>query len=80
MGSIEIKFHKHLINAIIDRFGIEANIKPLGEDHFILYTRAAINTGLIRWILNWGSDAIVLKPERLVEETRSEIRKMNGMY
>ena len=78
--SIEMKFHKHLINAIIDKFGINVDIKQVEEDYFILYTRAAINTGLIRWILNWGSDAIVLKPNKLVEEIKREIRKMDEMY
>lgn len=78
--SIEMKFHKHLINAIIDKFGINVDIKEVEEDYFILYTRAAINTGLVRWILNWGSDAMVLKPNSLVEEVKKEIKKMHEMY
>lgn len=78
--SIEIKFHKHLINAIIDRFGRKVTITQVGEDHFILKTRAAINMGLTRWVLNWGSDAEVLKPESLVDEIRDEVEKMHEIY
>lgn len=80
VSSIDIKFHKHLINAIIDRFGTKIIIEPMGEDHFILHTRAAINTGLIRWILNWGSDAEVLKPQKLIDEMKRELEKMHEIY
>lgn len=77
---IEIKFDKHLINAIIDRFGKDVNIKVVEDDSFILRTDAAINKGLVRWILNWGSDAKVLHPPILIKEIKEEIEKMNNIY
>lgn len=80
MSLIQIKFHNHLINAIIDRFGVGINIEKLDESNFILTTRAAINTGLIRWILNWGSDAKVLSPESLVDDIKIEMKKMYDIY
>lgn len=80
MKIIKIKFDNHLINAIIDRFGIDINIEKSGKNNFILTTRAAINTGLVRWILNWGSDAKVLSPESLVSDIKIEVTKMYDMY
>lgn len=77
---IRIKFHNHLINAIIDRFGKDINISIEDEEHFILSTNAAINTGLIRWVLNWGSDAEVLYPESLVQSIKEEVEKMSSIY
>ena len=64
---IKIKFHNHLINAIIDHFGKDAKIEITDDSHFILSAEVAINMGLIRWILNWGSDAVVLYPESLIK-------------
>jgi len=77
---IEIKFDKHLINAIIDRFGKDVNIKVAEDGNFIIRTDAAINKGLVRWILNWGSDATVLHPPMLIVEIKKEIEKMNKIY
>lgn len=77
---IKIKFHNHLINAIIDYFGKDANIEITDDSHFILSAEVAINMGLIRWILNWGSDAVVLYPESLIKDVKIEIGKMYLMY
>ena len=80
VSHIEIKFDKHLINAIIDRFGKDVNIKVAEDGNFILKTDAAINEGLVRWILNWGSDAKVLYPPMLIKEVKKEIEKMSDIY
>ncbi|MGO1372470.1 MAG: helix-turn-helix transcriptional regulator [Senegalia sp. (in: firmicutes)] len=81
---IEIKFHKSLVNAIIDKFGIDGNrgtiIRKINGDYFSLRTRAAINEGLVRWILMWGSDAEVIKPIQLKEKIQEEILKMIEIY
>ena len=77
---IQVKFHKHLINAIIDRFGKDADIQVYGQEYFVLTTEAAINTGLVRWLLTWGSDAEVLRPEELVQEIKQESEKIYQIY
>lgn len=77
---IRIKFDNHLINAIIDRFGKDVRVEIVDESHFVLLTEAALTTGLIRWILNWGSDAEVLHPQILVEKVREETGKMYQIY
>ena len=78
--TLKIEFDNHLINAIIDRFGVDIKIEKKDENNFILTTRAAINKGLVRWILNWGSDAEVLSPYSLVGEIKLEIEKMYDKY
>ena len=76
---LKMKFHKKLLNSIIDRFGIEADIREYDEDHFSLETRVAITEGLVRWILSWGSDAQVLYPESLKKRVEDEIKLMYNM-
>src|SRR5690606_35277365 len=36
IGLIEVRFNAQLINAIVDRFGLEADIQKDGDNHFIL--------------------------------------------
>lgn len=80
-SKIKIRFDSHLINAIIDRFGKDVDIQlDQDERSFVLNANAAINTGLVRWILNWGSDALVLEPESLKEMIKDEIDKMFSIY
>lgn len=78
--TIEIKFVNKLINAIIDRFGKKVNIIDKDDDFFIIRIEAAINEGLTRWILNWGSDAEIISPINLKHILKHEIIKMSKLY
>lgn len=80
VSTVEIKFETKLINAIIDRFGKEVNIVRKDDSNFVIRFEAAVNEGLIRWILNWGSDAEVISPQFLKDMLREEISKMSKKY
>lgn len=77
---VKIQFNKHLINAVLDRFGTEINIRKIDDEKFEVRFNAAINEGLIRWILMWGSDAKVVSPSSLVEILQDESNKMQELY
>jgi predicted DNA-binding transcriptional regulator YafY len=77
---IHIRFKNDLLNVIIDRFGLDAKIKPIDEEHFDLKTKATVSDGLVRWIMTWGSDAKVLAPNHLVENIKDESEKLFCSY
>ncbi len=77
---IKIRFSNILINPVLDRFGMEADIRPADEDHFILSTKASVSDGLIGWILNWGSKAKVISPQSLVQQIKEETEKLQELY
>ena len=77
---IKIKFKNKLINAIIDRFGKEVNIVHKNDSFFTIEFEAAVNEGLVRWILNWGADAEVLSPKTLILKLIKEIDSMDDLY
>lgn len=77
---IKILFHNDLINVVLDRFGIDADIKQMDDDHFLLATKAKISKGLKNWILTWGHQAKVIAPKWLVEEMKEEINQMSQLY
>lgn len=56
---VKIKFKNSLLNVVIDRFGVDSDIRNYDDEHFVLTTKAAISAGLITWILTWGKDAQV---------------------
>lgn len=78
--SIEVEFDNHLINVVIDRFGTEADIRPMDNGCFKLFTKAIFADGLIRWLLTWGYNAKVLYPPKLVERMKNEAEKLYRMY
>lgn len=78
--TIEMEFAARLVNVVIDRFGRKADIRPIDDSRFKLFTRGIISEGLVRWILTWGSDAKVLHPPKLVELIKAEAEKMNENY
>ncbi|WP_281862687.1 helix-turn-helix transcriptional regulator [Planomicrobium okeanokoites] len=78
--NIAIEFDNHLINVIIDRFGIDAKIKPVDDNRFLLETEGIVSDGLVRWLLTWGADAKAVSPEDLVERMKKEINRYSGIY
>ena len=77
---IKIQFHQELINVVLDRFGLDADIRRIGDEHFLLTTKAKISSGLVGWILTWGHKAKVLSPDHLLEEVKREIKLMQNVY
>ncbi|MFD1363483.1 helix-turn-helix transcriptional regulator [Lentibacillus salinarum] len=77
---IKIRFHNSLVNVVLDRFGQDADIRGLDEDHFVLSTKAKLSEGLVNWILTWGNRAKVLSPNHLAERIKRQIRQMLDVY
>lgn len=77
---IKIQFDNALINVVLDRFGLEADIMKNDEQHFILSTKAKLSDGLVNWILTWGGQAKVISPDYLVERVQNEIKNMAVLY
>jgi predicted DNA-binding transcriptional regulator YafY len=78
---VEIQFHdKYLINPIIDKFGLDADIKKVDENTFILKTKVIVGDGFFNWLRGWGSKAKLLSPPDLVLQMKEEVEKMNELY
>ncbi len=77
---IEMEFSASLINVVIDRFGRKADIRPVNDSTFKLFTKGIISEGLVRWTLTWGSDVKVLYPPRLVQMLKVEAEKLYKNY
>ncbi|MBS4177743.1 WYL domain-containing protein [Bacillus sp. FJAT-49731] len=77
---IKIRFQHDLLNVMLDRFGLDADIKKLDGEHLLLTTKAKLSPGLVSWILRWGHKAKVLSPEWLTKEVKKEIKLMQALY
>ncbi|WNB93011.1 WYL domain-containing protein [Bacillus sp. NEB1478] len=79
-AAITLQFTNDLINVMIDRFGLDADIRPMDEHNFIVKTQAAVSDGLVRWLLAWGDQAKVIHPQELIEKMKDESSKLYHNY
>ncbi|MGV3488128.1 MAG: helix-turn-helix transcriptional regulator [Tuberibacillus sp.] len=77
---IRLEVDNELINVMIDRFGLEADIRKASDTSFYLTALASVSEGLISWILTWGSKVKVLSPEHLQDRLKEESEKMWEQY
>ncbi|MFA9560631.1 helix-turn-helix transcriptional regulator [Evansella sp. AB-rgal1] len=78
--TIQFNLNRVALNGVIDKFGLDADIRKIDESTFILKAKAKISEGLKGWILAWGRHAKVLSPSSLVEEMKVETQKMVEAY
>ena len=78
--SIDLRFANHLINPVLDRFGIATAILPDGDDHFVAHVQVAVSPVFYSWLFQFGCDAQILRPERIAKEYRERVAEvLQGM-
>lgn len=65
---VKLRFHRDLINAVMDRFGRQAMLIPDGEAHFTCVVDVAVSPMFLSWIIGFGSKAQILHPESVVRQ------------
>lgn len=78
--TLQFTLNQMVLNGVIDKFGIDADIRKGENNTFILKAKAKQSTGLKAWILGWGSHVKVVSPQSLVTEINQEIKKMVDSY
>ncbi len=79
-AEIELKCKKERLEQIIDRFSDEISVYKLTEDTFSFTTDVIISDGLISWLLQFGSDIEVVKPESLRSRIAEKIKELSKVY
>ena len=67
---VKLRFHRSLINVVVDRFGKDTMLIPDGEDHFVFTVRVAVSPMFLSWVIGFGAKAKVLYPDSVVESCR----------
>lgn len=77
---IQIRFARHLVNAVLDRFGMDVSIVPEDDYHFIVTAEVIPSEGFISWLFIFGNDAEVLSPQTLRDKIKERIDKVRSIY
>ncbi|WP_090639690.1 WYL domain-containing protein [Neobacillus massiliamazoniensis] len=65
---------------MIDKFGLDADIKKVDEDTFVLITKVIVEEGFVKWLQGLGSKAKLISPPTLVQQMKEEVEKMNHLF
>ncbi len=80
LQKIEVKFENYLIDAVIDRFGIDVSLLKEDEESFIVHTEAVISDGLVSWLLIFGDSVEVIAPKSLRDMIRNKVEGIINLY
>ena len=77
---VKLRFHRSLVNVVIDRFGKETMLIPDGDEHFVFTVRVAVSPMFLSWIIGFGSKARVLYPDSVIDRCRDLCREALEQY
>ena len=77
---VKMRFHRSLVNVVIDRFGRDTMLIPDGADYFVFTTRVAVSPLFLSWIIGFGSNAKILHPQSVVDQCRNLCRQVLEQY
>lgn len=77
---VKLRFHKTLLNVVIDRFGRETMLIPDGEDWFNFTVKVAVSPMFLSWVIGFGDKAQILYPQSVIDECKALCRQATSRY
>ena len=79
-AEVKLRFHRSLINVVIDRFGRDTLLIPDGDEHFVFTVNVAVSPMFLSWVIGFGAKAKVLYPQSVVEACKDMCREALAQY
>ena len=77
---VKLRFHKSLVNVVMDRFGKDTMLIPDGQEHFNFTVKVAVSPMFLSWVIGFGSKASILYPQRVVQQCRDLCLEAMSQY
>lgn len=77
---VKLRFHKSLLNVVVDRFGRDTMLFPEGEDYFNFTVKVAVSPMFLSWVIGFGDKAQILYPQSVIEECKELCRQATSQY
>ena len=68
---VKLRFHRSLVNVVMDRFGRDILLIPDGEEHFVFTSKVAISPMFLSWVIGFGTKAKVLYPQSVIDACKT---------
>lgn len=80
LTDIELRCNKKITEQVLDRFSEDIFIKNVTENEFEFTARAALSEALVTWIINYGGNLTVKKPEILKDMVKERAKQVLSNY
>ena len=77
---VKMRFHRSLLNVVIDRFGKDTMLIPDGEDFFNFTVKVAISPMFLSWVIGFGAKAKILYPQSVVDACKELCLEAMSQY
>jgi len=77
---VKMRFHRSLINVVIDRFGQDTMLIPDGPEYFTFTVNVAVSPMFLSWVIGFGDKAKILHPQSVVEQCMDLCRQVMNQY
>ena len=77
---VTLEAENSMVGILIDRFGKDIPIRPVGENHFRTTVNVAISSQFLGWIMALGAGIRIIGPDNVVERMKKEISLLSKMY
>ena len=77
---VKLRFHKTLLNVVIDRFGRDTMLIPDGDEHFNFTVKVAVSPMFLSWVIGFGDKAQILYPQSVIDACRELCRQATIHY
>ena len=77
---VKMRFHRELINVVIDRFGKDTMLIPDGAEHFNFTVRVAVSPMFLSWVIGFGKKAKILYPQSVADECKKLCQEALNQY
>lgn len=78
--NVKLRFHRSLINVVIDRFGKDTMLIPDGEEYFNFTVNVAVSPMFLSWVMGFGSKAKILYPPSVIDQLRNLCQEAMNQY
>ena len=78
--NVKMRFHRELLNVVIDRFGRDIMLIPDGDEHFNFTVNVAVSPMFLSWVIGFGSKAKILYPESVAQQCKALCREAMSQY
>ena len=78
--TVTLEAENHMVGVIIDRFGKDISLAPVGDTHFQATVNVIASPQFIGWIVALGKSIRIVAPDALVERMREEIHRLSEQY
>ena len=78
--TVKLRFHKELVNVVIDRFGKDIMLIPDGPEHFNFTVSVAVSPMFLSWVMGFGEKAQILYPQSVIDACTDLCRQVMNHY